>query len=68
MDLTVFIFLLILLLAFANGTNDVSKAIATLVGSGIANLWDSYRLGNVLDNGRCLRFGLCRLCHGQNLQ
>ena len=37
MDLTVFIFLLILLLAFANGTNDVSKAIATLVGSGIAN-------------------------------
>ncbi|MBK9308369.1 MAG: inorganic phosphate transporter [Nitrospira sp.] len=37
MDLTVFIYLLILLLAFANGTNDVSKAIATLVGSGIAN-------------------------------
>jgi PiT family inorganic phosphate transporter len=37
MDLTVFTFLLILLLAFANGTNDVSKAIATLVGSGIAN-------------------------------
>lgn len=37
MDLTIFIFLLILLLAFANGTNDVSKAIATLVGSGIAN-------------------------------
>ncbi len=37
MDLTVFIFLLILLLAFANGTNDVSKVIATLVGSGIAN-------------------------------
>jgi len=36
MDLTVFIFLLILLLAFANGTNDVSKVIATLVGSGIA--------------------------------
>lgn len=37
MDLTVFIFLLILLLAFANGTNDVSKVIATLVGGGIAN-------------------------------
>lgn len=37
MDLTVFIFLLILLLAFANGTNDVSKAIATLVGSGVTN-------------------------------
>ena len=37
MDLTLFIFFLILLLAFANGTNDVSKAIATLVGSGIAN-------------------------------
>ncbi len=31
-DLT---FLLVLALAFANGTNDVSKAIATLVGSGI---------------------------------
>ncbi|NJN70025.1 MAG: hypothetical protein HC801_06975 [Nitrospira sp.] len=37
MDLTVFTFSLILILAFANGTNDVSKAIATLVGSGIAN-------------------------------
>src|SRR6266571_235653 len=28
---------LILLLAFANGSNDVSKGIATLVGSGISN-------------------------------
>lgn len=30
-------FALVLALAFANGTNDVSKAIATLVGSGITN-------------------------------
>ncbi|MBA2486539.1 MAG: inorganic phosphate transporter [Nitrospira sp.] len=30
-------FLLVLLLAFANGTNDVSKSIATLVGSGVTN-------------------------------
>lgn len=37
MDLSVLTFLLILVLAFANGTNDVSKAIATLVGSGVAN-------------------------------
>lgn len=31
------LFALLLALAFANGTNDVSKAIATLVGSGITN-------------------------------
>lgn len=37
MDLSVLTFLLILMLAFANGTNDVSKAIATLVGSGVTN-------------------------------
>ncbi|MBY0247051.1 MAG: inorganic phosphate transporter [Nitrospiraceae bacterium] len=30
-------FILVLALAYANGTNDVSKAIATLVGSGITN-------------------------------
>ncbi|MGH7256658.1 MAG: inorganic phosphate transporter, partial [Nitrospirales bacterium] len=30
--------LLVLALAFANGSNDVSKAIATLVGSGVTNL------------------------------
>jgi len=37
MDLSVFTFFLVLVLAFANGTNDVSKAIATLVGSGVTN-------------------------------
>lgn len=37
MDLSVVTFFLILLLAFANGTNDVSKAIATLVGSRVTN-------------------------------
>ncbi len=31
------LFTLVLALAYANGTNDVSKAIATLVGSGITN-------------------------------
>lgn len=30
-------FILVLVLAFANGTNDVSKAIATLVGSSVTN-------------------------------
>lgn len=37
MDLSILTFALTCVLAFANGTNDVSKAIATLVGSGIAN-------------------------------
>ncbi|MBH0202276.1 MAG: inorganic phosphate transporter [Nitrospira sp.] len=37
MDLSALTFFLILVLAFANGTNDVSKAIATLVGSGITS-------------------------------
>ena len=33
MELSLFLF--VLALAYANGTNDVSKAIATLVGSGV---------------------------------
>lgn len=37
MDISFLAILLVLGLAFANGTNDVSKAIATLVGSGITN-------------------------------
>ncbi len=37
MEFPFVLFLLVLALAFANGTNDVSKAIATLVGSGITN-------------------------------
>lgn len=37
MEFSVLTFALILVLSFANGTNDVSKAIATLVGSGITN-------------------------------
>lgn len=37
MELSILTFVLILVLAFANGTNDVSKAIATLVGSGVAH-------------------------------
>jgi PiT family inorganic phosphate transporter len=37
MEFSLLAFILVLALAFANGTNDVSKAIATLVGSGIAD-------------------------------
>ncbi|HBR51315.1 MAG TPA: inorganic phosphate transporter [Nitrospira sp.] len=47
MDLSLFTCLLVLSLAFANGANDVSKAIATLVGSGVADyrtaiLWGTF--------------------------
>ena len=37
MELLILTCVLVLVLSFANGTNDVSKAIATLAGSGIAN-------------------------------
>lgn len=37
MDVPILAFVLVLALAFANGANDVSKAIATLVGSGITD-------------------------------
>ena len=37
MEFSLLTFILVLALAYANGTNDVSKAIATLVGSGITN-------------------------------
>lgn len=47
MDLSVLTFSLILVLAFANGTNDVSKAIATLVGSGITNYRTAMAWGTV---------------------
>ena len=36
MDMSILAFVLVLALAFANGANDVSKAIATLVGSGVS--------------------------------
>lgn len=45
MDLV--LFTLILALAFANGTNDVSKSIATLVGSGVTNYPTAIRWGTV---------------------
>jgi PiT family inorganic phosphate transporter len=45
MDLALLV--LILALAFANGTNDVSKAIATLVGSGVTNYPTAIRWGTV---------------------
>ncbi|HYV31273.1 MAG TPA: anion permease [Candidatus Binatia bacterium] len=37
MEVFLLLLLLVLALAYANGTNDVSKAIATLVGSGVTN-------------------------------
>ncbi len=37
MEFSALALLLVLALAYANGTNDVSKAIATLVGSGVTN-------------------------------
>ncbi len=37
MDVSFLAFIFVLGLAYANGTNDVSKAIATLVGSGVTN-------------------------------
>lgn len=37
MDLSLVAIVLVLALAYANGTNDVSKAIATLVGSGVTH-------------------------------
>ena len=37
MEISLFAFALVFALAFANGSNDVSKAIATLVGSGVTD-------------------------------
>src|SRR3989454_12069826 len=41
------LFLLVLALAYANGTNDVSKAIATLVGSGVTTYRTAILWGTV---------------------
>lgn len=47
MDLSILTFVLVLSLAFANGANDVSKAIATLVGSGITDYRTAILWGTV---------------------
>ncbi len=47
MDLSLLSLLLVWALAFANGTNDVSKAIATLVGSGVTNYRTAILWGTV---------------------
>ena len=47
MDISFLTFLLVLALAFANGTNDVSKVIATLVGSGVTNYRTAIAWGTV---------------------
>lgn len=47
MDLSILAFVLVLLLAFANGANDVSKAIATLVGSGVTDYRTAILWGTV---------------------
>lgn len=47
MEISLLAFFLVLVLAFANGTNDVSKAIATLVGSGVTNYGQAILWGTV---------------------
>lgn len=47
MELSALSFILVLALAFANGTNDVSKAVATLVGSGVSNYRTAIAWGTV---------------------
>jgi PiT family inorganic phosphate transporter len=47
MDITLVALVLVLALAFVNGTNDVSKAIATLVGSGVTNYRTAIAWGTV---------------------
>ena len=47
MEISLLAFSLAFALAFANGTNDVSKAIATLVGSGVTNYRSAIAWGTV---------------------
>lgn len=47
MDVSILAFMLVLALAFANGANDVSKAIATLVGSGVTGYRTAILWGTV---------------------
>jgi inorganic phosphate transporter, PiT family len=47
MEISLFPFALAFALAFANGTNDVSKVIATLVGSGVTNYRSAIAWGTV---------------------
>src|SRR5256712_3554216 len=47
MEVSLLSLLLVLALAYANGTNDVSKAIATLVGSGVTNYRTAILWGTV---------------------
>lgn len=47
MDISLLAFVLVFALAFANGANDVSKAIATLVGSGVTDYRSAIAWGTV---------------------
>ena len=47
MELSLLVLLLVMALAYANGTNDVSKTIATLVGSGVTNYRTAIMWGTV---------------------
>jgi PiT family inorganic phosphate transporter len=47
MDVSLLAFALVFALAFANGSNDVSKAIATLVGSGVTDYRSAIAWGTV---------------------
>lgn len=52
-----FLILLTLLLAFANGANDVSKGIATLVGSGVSNYRRAVMWGSLCTTAGALTAG-----------
>ncbi|HSQ92262.1 MAG TPA: inorganic phosphate transporter, partial [Nitrospiraceae bacterium] len=47
MDISLLAYALVFALAFANGANDVSKAIATFVGSGVTNYRSAIIWGTV---------------------
>ncbi|MDP3597827.1 MAG: inorganic phosphate transporter [Nitrospirota bacterium] len=47
MDISLLAFALVFALAFANGSNDVSKAIATLVGSGVTDYRSAIAWGTI---------------------
>jgi hypothetical protein len=68
MDVSIVAFVLLLALAFANGANDVSKAIATLVGSGVTGVSHGHSLGDSMDGPWCCSFRSDRHGHGQDLQ
>ncbi len=68
MEISLLAFALVFALAFANGSNDVSKAIATLVGSGVIDYRSAIAWGNCPDGGRRSLGCLCCQRDDQDLQ